>query len=222
MDAKAIPKFTQSLEARLRGTRNVVHDTTNYEAFVEDYTKIINQSEQTPRKNRAYADCLHHLLEVAYALDENEVPNVITGGLAVLAYRYGANPASLFEEGYRGTDDIDILVDEALAAHVLRELGFQRVQGRTFEQHPDHGTTLPITTYTKHVNGNELKVQIRRNLAVRGRVLDDIYETSRPIAVYGIPVRVVGFVDLKKLKEDAGRPKDKYDLKMLRKLEQRR
>ena len=147
-------------------------------------------------------DLADELREIVLALNAAEVPYAVCGGFAVIIYGFP-----------RATQDIDLLVrDEDLPRlkETVRPLGFTLDSGSfTFkrgEAGESHFHRLVKVAGDEFLLLDLLAVTPHREDVFAGRVQIDWGE---------IPVSVVGREGLRRLKLDAGRPKDLEDLRRL-------
>lgn len=157
----------------------------------------------------------HSVESIVKALNDAEVRYLIAGGLAVVAHGY-----------LRFTADVDLILDleqpnagKALAA--LKALGYRPRAPVPMEQFGDpemrerwireKGLTVFSLHSTDHP-ATEIDLFVKSPLD-----FEQAYRTALQLEVVpGLSATFVGFDDLVKLKEKAGRPQDLADLVRLR------
>ncbi len=203
------PRLTKTLEDALNEAREL-------DNFRIDYDRISNR-EGNLVKNRDYANCLHQLLEIGARLNRDKKNYVVLGGLAILAHIYENNHEDIID--WRGTSDIDILAKESDLQKMLKEeLGYKKINGNLWASHGCNGTSKPLATYVNDAMRHIL-VQLRDDVLIAGRDRTRyIYENSRKIKLYGIPINVPDINSLISMKREANRTKDREDIRALKDL----
>lgn len=204
-----VPLLSEELRGRLSREGTL-------EQFLDHYRSICQRSDETS-KNRAYANCLHQLLEIAPRLHDLGREYVIVGGLVIPVHLYQTQPEHVIN--WRGTSDIDVLAQESEVADVLISLGYRRINGNTWSKHGARGTTKPLVSYV-HDSAYHQLVQIREDVVIAGKKkTHQIYRDAGELSFYRIPVRVPSIADMIAMKRDANRGKDREDIRLLRALQ---
>ncbi len=186
------------------------------EQFLDHYNRICQRSDESS-KNRAYANCLHQLLEITPRLHDHRREHVVVGGLVIPIHLYQIKPEEVVN--WRGTSDIDVLAQESEIADILVSLGYRRINGNYWGRNGVRGTTKPLVNYVNDSAYHQL-VQIREDIVIAGKKkTHQIYRDSQELPFYGVPVRVPSIADMIAMKRDANRGKDKEDIRSLREMQ---
>jgi hypothetical protein len=115
---------------------------------------------------------------------------------------------------WRGTSDVDILVQKAHAEKALGKMHYQ-FRGRMPEK---AGAESGIYTYVKDENGETLTLGLREAVtdASKRDITERLLRTATTVDVYSVPVRVAFMRELIRMKQFANRPKDRGDIKLLK------
>lgn len=208
IDTKYRPNLSEKLEKELKGKGTL-------ERFLSDYEAICTRSENIGM-NRKYAECVHQLLELSHAFNSKNVDYIMIGGLSVLAHLQSKDPSVLSR--WRGTEDVDLLMDAEKAKGTLGEFGY-RSEKPLHNVRDGDGVEGKLYNFVRPNDSIGTSIGLREGVKIgKARITNEIYRDSNAIDFYGIPVNVPSLKHLKSMKKAANRKKDREDISSLKAL----
>lgn len=145
------------------------------------------------------------ILDIWKSLYDNEVKYLTIGGFAVIIHGYN-----------RTTGDLDILVENSLdnkkkLRKALKDIGFgdfEQIESMEF-----------IPGWTDFIVGPGLRLDVMTSVkGIDEKEFNELYRFSETTVIENIPVRVIDYKNLIRIKQASGRTKDQLDIEELEKI----
>ena len=181
---------------------------SQFERFMDEYETLHSRDE----KGKFYANTIAGCLGIAHDLNSQKIPYCIIGGLAVAFHIHQVDHDAFLK--WRGTSDIDLLVQKSAAEKILRDEGYAFRDVKRGKK----GAMNGIYDYAKDDNGEHLVLGLREHIEDQSGkdITHKLLSGATNVDVYSIPVKVPMIRDLVDMKCFANRLKDRDDIKLLR------